>query len=79
MNNAAIGEPPPYWGYRNQGYVPPFYQNPVPAPCDHCLCMVPTEFEMLSRTVPHMKCCHCSQLYVPLQEGHELPEESTTP
>jgi hypothetical protein len=35
----------------------------VPPPCDHCLCLEPTEIEARMRTVPHKRCCHCQKLY----------------
>lgn len=50
-------------------YNTPVYYGP---PCDHCLCIEPTESEMHTthitgygtRTVPHNKCCHCGKLYM---------------
>jgi hypothetical protein len=35
----------------------------IPPPCDHCLCLEPTEIEARIRTVPHKRCCHCQKLY----------------
>jgi hypothetical protein len=54
---APIGEP---WLYQPMWYGGPAYQPP---PCDHCLCITPSKWEMVGRDKPHLKCCHCQKLY----------------